>query len=230
MSDRKQCRSNFPDEGESKKWINKAKGGRLHRRNFWFLLDKQFWPGVAFGISSITATFSELEQCLMHTYCNSLQLGGVRRSASRGLRQLDRGFFGCGLPHPGVECFIAQLKKLLTNYGCTSSLRIHLQTLMELMIVEGGVSMQLLLLSFQCYSKWVTHCWLRSMWEKVDMFDIRVWIKELPLKPPQEHDGWIMLLLKKADYLDEELICLNRIQCYQQTIFIWTYSTPGAEH
>jgi hypothetical protein len=204
---------------KAKKWINKAKGGRLHRRNFCFLLDKQFWPEVAFGISSITAIFSELEQCLMLTYYNLLPLGRMRRSVSRELRQLDRGFFGCCLPHPGVECFIAQLKKLLTNYGCTSDLEMHLQTSMELMRVEGGVSMQLLSLLFRCYSKWVTHCWLQSIWEKVDMFDIRVEIKELPLKPPREHNGWIMLLLEEADYLDDKLIHLNRIQCYQQAIF-----------
>jgi hypothetical protein len=29
---------------------------------------------------------------------------------------MDRGFYECGLLHPVVECFIAQLNKLLTNY------------------------------------------------------------------------------------------------------------------
>jgi hypothetical protein len=53
---------------KARKWIDKAKGGKLHRRNIWFLLDKQFWPGVAFGISSISASFNELDQCLMRTY------------------------------------------------------------------------------------------------------------------------------------------------------------------
>jgi hypothetical protein len=51
------------------------------------------------------------------------------------------------------------------------------------------------------------------------MFNIRVEIKGLPLKPPREHDGWIMLLLEYADYSDDELIRLNRIQCYQQAFF-----------
>ncbi len=51
------------------------------------------------------------------------------------------------------------------------------------------------------------------------MFDIRVEIEELPLKPPREHDGWIMLLLENADYLDDELIRLNRVPCYQKAFF-----------
>jgi hypothetical protein len=37
---------------KAQKLINKAKGGQLHRHNFWFLIDKQFWSGISFGISS----------------------------------------------------------------------------------------------------------------------------------------------------------------------------------
>jgi hypothetical protein len=119
---------------KAQKWIDKAKGGRLHRHDFWFLIDKHFWPGVSRGISSITATFEELEECMMKTYYDFLSVSGIRRSVNRELRQMDRGFYGCGLPHPGVECFIAQLNKLLTNYGCASDLAMYLQTSMEVMI------------------------------------------------------------------------------------------------
>jgi hypothetical protein len=97
---------------------------------------------------------------------------------------MDPRFYGCSFPHPSVECFIAQLNKLLTNYGCNSGLGIHLQTSMELMIVEGGVLMQILSQPFQRYSKWVTNSWLKLVWEKVDLFNLKVEIKELPLKMP----------------------------------------------
>jgi hypothetical protein len=40
---------------------------------------------------------------------------GVRRSTPKKLRQMDRVFYGCGFPHPGVECFITQISKLLTQ-------------------------------------------------------------------------------------------------------------------
>ena len=53
---------------KAQNWIDKVKGGQVHRRNFCFLMDKQFWPGVSFGISSITTTFKELEKCMMKTY------------------------------------------------------------------------------------------------------------------------------------------------------------------
>jgi hypothetical protein len=98
----------------AQKWIDKAKGGNLHKRNVWFVLDKQFWPGVSFGISSIAAPYAELDQCMMRTFYNLLSICGIRRSVNRELRQINHGFYGCGFPHPGVECIIAQLNKLLT--------------------------------------------------------------------------------------------------------------------
>jgi hypothetical protein len=58
-------------------------GEKLHRRNIWFLLDKQFWPGVAFGISSISAPFDELDQCVMRIYFNLLSISGVQQSVRR---------------------------------------------------------------------------------------------------------------------------------------------------
>ncbi len=153
---------------KAQKWIDKAVEGRLHCRNLWFLLDKQFWPGVAFGISGITASFAELEQYMMKTYYCLLSSSEIRRSIRKELRQMDRVFYRCGFPHPGVECFITQISKLLTNYRCNTGLGIHLQTLMELMVIECGVSCQILAQPYQIFSKWVTHCWLKSVWEKVD--------------------------------------------------------------
>jgi hypothetical protein len=127
-------------------------------------------PGISFGISSITAPFKELEECMMRTYYDFLSVSGIRRSANRELRKMDRGFYGCGLPHPDVECFIAQLNKLLTIYGCVWGLGMYLKTSMKIMVVEGGVSTQILSQSFQQYSK--CHSWLRLVWEMVGMFII----------------------------------------------------------
>jgi hypothetical protein len=204
---------------KAQKRIDKAKGGKLHKRNVWFLLDKQFWPGVSFGISSIAAPYAELDQCMMRTYYNLLRICGIKLSVNRELQQMDCRFYGCGFLHPGVECFIAQLNKLLTNYGCNSGLGIHLQTSMELMILEGGVSMQILSQPFQQYSKWVTNSWLKSVWENMDLFNFKVEINELPLKMPWERNSWLMLVLEREGYSETELIRLNWVQYHQQVLF-----------
>jgi hypothetical protein len=124
---------------------------------------------------------------------------------------MDSGFYGKGFPHPGVECTIAQMNKLLTNYGSSSGLGIHMQMLMELLITEAGILLQPLSNPFSRCKGWVTHCWLKSLWEKVDRFSIRVEIMDLPLKFPRERDNWLMVAFEIAGYDSKELACLNRV-------------------
>ncbi len=71
------------------------------------------------------------------------------------LRQLDIGFYGIGCPHPGIECLIAQISKLLVHYGygCQSGLGIQIQVTMELFLTELGISAQPLQESYEQYGK-----------------------------------------------------------------------------
>jgi hypothetical protein len=130
--------------------------------------------------------FDVLKECLMRRYFELLPICSIRRSVSREIRQIDRGFYGISFPHPGVECMVAQISKLLTHCGSSSGLGIHMQASMELLVTEGGVSTQILVEPFARYSKWVTHCWLRSVWEKVDRFRLQTEVSELPLGLPSE--------------------------------------------
>ncbi len=43
---------------------------------------------------------------------------------------------------------------------------------------------------------------------------------ELPLKFPREQDNWLMAAFENTDYDGKALVRLNRVQCYQQAIFI----------
>ena len=132
---------------------------------------------------------------------------------------MGRGFYEISLPHPGVECFVAQINKLLIHYGCSSGLGTHMQVSMEMLIIEGSVSTQILAKPFSWYGKWVTYCWLQSLWEKIDMLHFQVEVIDLPLVPPCDRDCWIMLAFVDLDFTNDELIELNQVQCYQHVIF-----------
>jgi hypothetical protein len=88
-----------------------------------------------------------------------------------------------GFPHPGVECLVAQITKLLIQYGCHSGLGLKMSVSMEFLITELGTSAQLVCESFLEYGSWATHTWLQSLWEKVDKFDITVEITSLTMEP-----------------------------------------------
>jgi hypothetical protein len=148
-----------------------------------------------------------------------LSMSSVRQSVKWELKQMNRGFYGAGYPHPGIECFIAQLGKLLTHYGSHFGIGIHMQALMELLITEAGISTQPLAEEYRIYSKWVTHCWLKSLWEKIDIFNFRVEIQEANLSFPWERDKWLIQKFEWVGIRDGKLLRLNRVRCHQQAVF-----------
>ncbi len=139
---------------------------------------------------------------------------------------MDFGFYGAGYLHPGIECFIAQIRKLLTQYGCKSGIGVHLQASMELLIVEAGISSQPLNEDYGRYGIWVTHCWLKLVWEKIHLFKMDIKIRELT-KPPREGDSWIMLEFEKANYSANKLVKLNRVRCHQQVPYMSDVAVAG---
>ncbi len=109
-------------------WIDRVIVGKLNRWHVWFLLDHQLYPMVFFGISSVRAPFDALSECLQQKWHEILPHGSVQWTSLHILRQLDPGFYGVGLPHPGIDCLLAQMTKLLTHYGNKSGVGIYIQT------------------------------------------------------------------------------------------------------
>ncbi len=164
---------------KTKKWLDALTSGRIHCCMMWFSVDRQLWPSVKYGLCCSMATLSELELVLLPFYRAMLPLGGIVRTAPKGIQQLDRGFYGAGLPHPGVEAIVEQLNKLLMHYGCRTALGTELQTSIGLLLVELGMSFQPLQLSYATFRHMVTTSWLKQVWEKLDRFKFAVMVHNL---------------------------------------------------
>jgi len=102
-------------------WLDRAKEGKLRRRDVWSLLDRQLWPKVGYGLCSLFAPWKDLDGCLNNKWWQLLPMGGLIRTAPWAMRDMSIGFYGAGCPHAGIKCFIAQVNKLLMQYGCTSN-------------------------------------------------------------------------------------------------------------
>ncbi len=104
---------------------------------------------------------------------------------------------------------MAQINKLLIHYGCQSSLGLKMQLSMELLIAELGLSLQPFQQSYKRFGEWVTPVWLKSIWEKVDLVNVRVEVNNVPLKFPKRRDDWLMAVFMRAGYSKADLIRLN---------------------
>jgi hypothetical protein len=148
---------------KAQQWINAVRNGHLHCWNVWFLLKVQFFPCVSYGICSSTASFKELEHALHRQYYQILRLGGVIHMTMVRSKAVDAGFYGVGLPHLGVKALPAMLNKLLMHYGCQTATGRFMQTLLSLLFVELGLSIQPLQEFYERFKFLATHSWFKML-------------------------------------------------------------------
>jgi hypothetical protein len=180
---------------KAQKWINDVRNGHLHCRNIWLSLKMQFWPQVGYGLCSSTTTFAALEKALHRQYYQILPLGGVVQTTPVMSRTIDAGFYGVGLPHVGIEALIAMTNKLLMHYRCKTATGQFMHISHSLLFVELGMSFQPLQEDYKKLGYLVTHLWMKMLWEKLSLFDMKVIIPDTSLKFPREGDRFIMQVL-----------------------------------
>ena len=64
-----------------------------------------------------------------------IPMGGIIRSAPTEMRQISKGFYGAGCPHPGIECLVQQVSKIQTRYGCKTNMGLKKSVSLELLAV-----------------------------------------------------------------------------------------------
>ena len=126
------------------------------------------------------------------------------------------GFYGVGCPHPAIECLTTQLNKLIMHYGSQPGLGLNMQTSLELLIIDTGLSLQPVTEDYDTCQHWVTSPWLKSVWEKASCFNIEIQLAPLPLQPPREQDTWIMAEFLQMGYYTHTLRQLNWARLYHQ--------------
>ena len=144
----------------------------------------------------------------------------MEKCANRGIRKLDRGFFGAGFPHPGVEATLKQANKLLMHYGCRTALGTELQTSLELLVVDLGLSFQPFQVSYEHFGDWVTTSWLKRVWEKVSFFGFTLSVNNLLVCYPREGDDWLMSRFIARGYIANELVVLNQVRKHLHVLFL----------
>ena len=70
---------------KTKKWLDALTSGRLHRGLMWISVDRQLVPSVKYSLCCSMATLSELELVMLPFYGKMLPLGGIIRTASKGI-------------------------------------------------------------------------------------------------------------------------------------------------
>ena len=95
-----------------------------------------------------------------------------------------------------------------------------MQNTVEQLVIELGMSSQPFQEDYGGCQLWVTHSWIKSVWEKAFRLRIIIDIADLPGSPPQEADSWLMQEFVRLNYSGDDLRRLNRVRVHQEVLFL----------
>ncbi len=91
--------------------------------------------------------------------------------------------------------------ELLTHYGCKTATGQLMQTSYLLFFAELGLLFTPLQESYSRYGFLVTRSWMKMLWEKLLMFDMKVVVSDFAQEYPRQGNQFIMQVLLKRDML-----------------------------
>ena len=88
------------------------------------------------------------------------------------------------------------------------------------LVIELGISAQPFQESYKDFKSHVTWSWLVSVWEKCEMYGVKIVTKnDIPLELPRERDKWLMKEFPCLGFSKTELERLNQVRLYMQVLF-----------
>jgi len=94
---------------------------------------------------------------------------------------------------------------------------------MESMALELELSEQPFQVKYEQHAHLATSSWMIFVWEKVDMFNFKIVVNNLQLKPPRKGNKWLIAKFVWLNYSKQDLLRLNRVRLHNKLSFSRTY-------
>jgi hypothetical protein len=96
--------------------------GYLTNHTAWIAYKHQLWPGVRYGLGTMTNDLKVADDLLYNEEYRILNILGVVRSITKGLRCLHATFGGFGLFNLPVKQLICRVNVLMQHYHTSTNL------------------------------------------------------------------------------------------------------------
>jgi hypothetical protein len=97
-------------------WVNRMMNGHLSNHTAWIAYKHQLWPGVRYGLGTMTNDLEVAGGLLHNEEYRILNVLGVVRSITKGLHCLHTTFGGFGLFNLPVKQLICRMNMLMQHY------------------------------------------------------------------------------------------------------------------
>jgi hypothetical protein len=146
----------------------------------------QLWPGLRYGLGTMTNNLEAAKQLLNDTDWKALNILGVLRNVTKGLRRLNTTFGGFGLISLSTEQLICRVNMLLQHYHVSTNLDKKLNASLRYQQLQLGMPHNPFTLDFKRWSHLAPLSWVKMLWKSLHHFDIHLHMSFPILPSPRE--------------------------------------------
>ena len=150
----------------------------------------------------------------------TLNVLGILRNLTKGLRRIHTTFGGFGLFNLPTEKLISMVNMFFQHYHVSTNLSKKLDTSVGYLQLQIGTPNIPFL---QDHAKWgylAPLSWVKMLWKSLRYFEITLYMKFPNIKPPWENDRVIMDIILAHPLDPLEVTGHNRCQVSLQAIFL----------
>jgi hypothetical protein len=103
-------------------WVQRMQNGHLPCHIAWAAYKHQMWPGLRYGLGTMTNDIEPAKELLHAEDYNTLNVLGVLRNVTKGLRRIHTTFGGFGLLSLSTEQLISRVNMLMQHYHASTNL------------------------------------------------------------------------------------------------------------
>jgi hypothetical protein len=125
-------------QGKAMTWVNRITNGHLPSHMAWVAYKHQLWPGVRYGLGTMTNNIAPAKTLLDKVDYKTLNVLGILRNVTKGLRKIHTTFSGFGLFNLPTEQPISSVNMFFQHYHVSTNLSKKLDALLGYLQLQIG--------------------------------------------------------------------------------------------
>jgi hypothetical protein len=150
----------------------------------------------------------------------TLNVLGILRNVTKGLRKIHTTFGGFGMFNLSTEQLISRVNMFFQHYNVFTNLSKKLDASLGYLQLQIGMPCNPFTIN---YTKWGTLAllsWVKMLWKLLHHFDITLHMLFPVIPPPREQDQVFMEIIFTQDSNPIRIASLNGCQGYLQALFL----------
>jgi hypothetical protein len=201
-------------------WVHRMQNGHLPCHMAWTAYTLQLWPGLQYGLGTMTNDLEPAEDLLHTEDHKTLNVLGVLRNVTKGLRWLHTTFGGFGLLSLPTEQLISRVNMLMQHYHASTNLGRKLDASLRYLQLQLGTHHNPLLLDYAKWGQLAPLSWVKMLWQLLHYFNIHLHMEFSTISLPRERDQVLMEIFFTEDDSPETIRSLGRCRGALEAFFL----------